>query len=396
MKIEINARNIVNTNDIDKFLKDISKNIDQQEIKQWIFKNLKTYIKNDYESVSKVTQYKDSDPEWLKNSIKKGTALEIDLKDKEFIRQLNHILDYFKSNNGILSKIKNIDFKEAVKKSNEWTKELHKDASSIPDESGESVVRKYPDGVTWKRLLTVEALATEGKRMDHCVGGEEFQDKLKKNKNIIYSLRDKNNNPQCTIEVEKNKVEQIKGQHDGSVDIEFLKYCRNFIDKPFFKPYTYINSEDKINIGLIEVDGKNYDIYNLVDNLTINENLYLPGFRITFLPDNLTINGNLDISYTSITELPKNLKVNGDLYLRGTKIPFLPDNLTINGKLDLSNSRISKLPENLTIELNLDLENTRIEELPESLNIGRYIFLSKSKKDTIIIPNHLKEKVKWM
>lgn len=77
MRTLITARNIVNTQEVDEFLKEKIKNIEQQEIRSWVLKNLKTYIKNDLESVSKVTKYKSTDPDWLKRSVEEGTALKV-------------------------------------------------------------------------------------------------------------------------------------------------------------------------------------------------------------------------------------------------------------------------------------------------------------------------------
>lgn len=369
--IELNARNIVNIFDIDAFLKEKSKDIEKEEIKKWIFQNLKTYIKNELESVSKVTKFKKTDPEWLKQSVEDGTALKVNLKDREFIRKLNHILDYFKSSSvEELSKIKNIDFKEAVAKSEEWTKMLHKNASLIPDESGESIVRKYPSGITWKRLLTVEALETEGKRMDHCVGGDEYKYKLSKNKNIIYSLRDKDNKPHCTIEVEKNRVEQIKGYNDGPVKQKYVKYINNFLEKPFFKPYSSVNPEDKPNMGIIEVNGKDYDMYNLPENLVVNGDLSFNDTLIKSLPNNLTVKGTLDLSFCKIKELPENLTVENELLLGLTSIKELPETLKVGGHLDLTDTLIKSLPKNFKSNGDLILSVSNIKELPENLVVN--------------------------
>lgn len=430
--IELNARNIVNINDIDVFLKNKIKNIEQVEIKKWILANLKTYIKNDYESVSKVTKFKSTDPDWLKKGVEEGTALEVDLKDRIFIKQLNHILDYFKSlSEKELLEIKSISFKDAVDKSDEWTIELSKKASLIPDEGGESIVRKYSNGVTWKRLLTQQSLEREGsyKRMKHCVGGKVHVEKLLNNKAIYYSLRDKNDHPHCTIEVEKNRVEQIKGFDNGIVKKEFIKYCKNFLEKPFFKHYSSVNPDDKPNIGIIEINGKDYDIYNLPENLTTPKGLNLSNFGITYLPDNLTVNGNLNLfeskikylpnnltvkgnlnlistkitslpenlivdgklslNLTKITSLPKNLKDIGGIDLKGTKITSLPDNLTVNGVLDLTGTDIISLPENLTVKDNLYLSDTKITFLPESLKVsGSLLFLQSKIKS---LPNNIKK-----
>jgi hypothetical protein len=57
--------------------------------------------------------------------------------------------------------------------------------------------------------------------MSHCVASYYGRD------TVIYSLRDSNNNPHCTIE----DGNQIKGKGNGSVDPKYIDYVVKFLEK---------------------------------------------------------------------------------------------------------------------------------------------------------------------
>lgn len=385
--VELNARNIVNLEEIEKFLKELSQDIEKTEIIEWIKKPLKKYIKEDLLNVSKVTVFKKSDPDWLKKSVEEGTALKVVITDREFKKEVGHVLDFFKSmEEDELKKIYKIPFKIAVEKSKEWTKELHRKAPLDIDEAGESIIRSYSKGVTWKRLLTTESLEREGSipRMDHCIGGDNFQEKLLNNKAEFYSLRDKNDHPQCTIEVERNHIEQMKGYNDGPVLEEFCKYCKDFIEKPINRK-KYSKIKDLGLIGMVESDGKLYEINNLPENFTVNGDLNFSDSKLPItLPKGLTVIGDLMMyNCTSLEKLPEGLTVKGELDLYGcTLLKSLPNKLSVKLSLNLMGcTSLESIPKDIFIGESLDLEGCTLlkphSALPEMLTIPNSLNLTR-------------------
>jgi hypothetical protein len=116
---------------------------------------------------------------------------------------------------------------EAYEDSNEWHRAMTQRGSGkfyLPfkrDESGnivdEKIVHRFEDGSMMVRVEDPNDLDVEGSFMHHCVGS--YADSVRYGDCTIYSLRDKYNHPQATIEVDKSgAVKQIKGPSNKSVD----------------------------------------------------------------------------------------------------------------------------------------------------------------------------------
>jgi hypothetical protein len=120
-------------------------------------------------------------------------------------------------------------FEEALEDSAEWHNATAQRGSGkfyLPferDESGqlidEKIVHRFEDGSMMVRVEDPNDLDVEGNFMHHCVGS--YADKVEYGDCIIYSLRNKFNQPEATIEVERDgKVKQIKGPSNSKVDDE--------------------------------------------------------------------------------------------------------------------------------------------------------------------------------
>ena len=118
---------------------------------------------------------------------------------------------------------------EAYEDSNEWHRAMTERGSGkfyLPfkrDESGqlvdEKIVHRFEDGSMMVRVEDPNDLDVEGNFMHHCVGS--YADSVKYGDCTIYSLRNKFNNPEATIEVGRDgKVKQIKGPSNSSIDDE--------------------------------------------------------------------------------------------------------------------------------------------------------------------------------
>ena len=118
---------------------------------------------------------------------------------------------------------------EAYEDSNEWHRAMTERGSGkfyLPfkrDESGqlvdEKIVHRFEDGSMMVRVEDPNDLDVEGNFMHHCVGS--YADSVKYGDCTIYSLRNKFNNPEATIEVGRDgKVKQIKGPNNSEIHDE--------------------------------------------------------------------------------------------------------------------------------------------------------------------------------
>ena len=140
-------------------------------------------------------------------------------------------------------------------------------------------IMDLPGNMAAYQLMTPKALDFESEYMGHCVGQGEYDYGVKKGSTKIYSIRDEHGEPHVTLEVRKSQVHQIKGKQDKAPVRKYVPSVVKFIEAQNFRVV-----HDLKNVGLIQQDGKLYDIFNL--------------------PKNFVVKGDLDLSYMDLTELP--------------------------------------------------------------------------------------------
>ena len=193
------------------------------------------------------------DDRWeYKESISGISGIKDDLDEiHDFFR--GHVLDNPNYNLGTKS------FQEAFDDSVEWHNAISQRGSGrfyLPferDESGnivdEKIVHRFDDGSMMVRVEDPNDLDVEGNFMHHCVGS--YARSVESGDCVIYSLRNKFNNPEATIEVGRDgKVKQIKGPSNSSIDddeqVEKIKEFfegRDDIKKTSGESYTHQRAE---------------------------------------------------------------------------------------------------------------------------------------------------------
>lgn len=128
----------------------------------------------------------------------------------------------YKKDNDILSNIQNLiyifdwvtkenvdvlkyDFDGLMKGSQKWHKENFKIIEREHNRNStmnDGVVYKCKDGKHFFKILSPDELEDEGKLMGNCIGGSNYQSKLKNDMSIIISLRDEKNLPHVDIEID--------------------------------------------------------------------------------------------------------------------------------------------------------------------------------------------------
>jgi hypothetical protein len=174
------------------------------------------------------------DDRWeYKQSITGYSGIKDDLDEiHDFFR--GHVLDNPNYNLGTKS------FQEAYDDSVEWHNAISQRGSGkfyLPfkrDESGnivdEKIVHRFEDGSMMVRVEDPNDLDVEGNFMHHCVGS--YAREVESGYCTIYSLRNKFNNPEATIEVDNDgKVKQIKGPSNSSItDDEQVEKIKEFFE----------------------------------------------------------------------------------------------------------------------------------------------------------------------
>lgn len=259
----VEARNVSNVPRIEEFIKELEKKAESDKVKKWLKSNLRNYLIRDHESVVKLDHPLDTDPEWMKKAIQEGKEVFEVQWDDAFRNKIEHVIDFLNSD-AAPERLERLVVPEALKQSDEWTKQLQKKKIDEKAEEGEEIAMKFPDGFTWRKLVSEASLAREGKLMGHCVGG--YWRYVQPGHVAIYSLRDQKNEPHCTIEVrpEQKHVMQIKGKGNAPVVEKYHPYVKDLLEQEL-KGHQ-VEKRELENAGLYQMkDGQ------ILDRKTLDE-----------------------------------------------------------------------------------------------------------------------------
>lgn len=146
-----------------------------------------------------------------------------------------HMLDFYETqmNDNPSFNIFNYNFEQIRELSDEWHEVMaNKGSGKIygPIKPENVVYRfKEPSGYTVQKVNTENDLLVEGDRMNHCVGS--YFSAVSNGRSTIFSLRDQNNNPLATIELngEMNTVRQIMANSNSEPNDEIKKLISEWI-----------------------------------------------------------------------------------------------------------------------------------------------------------------------
>lgn len=293
-------------------------------------------LKSHERNLRLVENLPESAPEWLVKKWNDSVFHEF-MPDPSLDEKVHHIKDWIK---GALSRdeawLKNADEKGRPRKLlkigslEQAVKEADKDmqrqrqrlihiggvALEEHDEilSGDVVhVMVFPDGYRIVQLLTKGALDRETTYMGHCIGNGGYDDYLPSvggdARYIYYSLRDKDNRPHVTLEVDfiDRKLYQCKGKQNVAPAEKYLSHVKGFLKRANITFGHYME-----NLGMVFHDGELYDVRSL--------------------PDMFTFSGNLDITRFEHFNFPGSLAIKGNLVLRQDQVKSMPSCLTISGR----------------------------------------------------------------
>ncbi len=189
---------------------------------------------------------------WIKNNLINHLN-----KNEENYNEIDHIVDFLSSEK-CPNDIKRLSYEGARVLSDKWITFLTKQSEHFIELDNDiKTIIDFNNGFKIVQLLGKNAFSREGKLMSHCVGS--YSDK--KNSRV-FSLRDANNKPHCTMEV-TNKGEnlnQIKGKGNGSIHPKYVKYILKFIEK-----FNQVNSNDMENLGYIDLNSVDDNMWQFIE-----------------------------------------------------------------------------------------------------------------------------------
>lgn len=146
------------------------------------------------------------------------------------------IFNFIKNHSGI--KLDRCAVPQVLVKAQSWSKREEKRQQELKESGATEEVYVFPTGLRFVRLLDQAAKVWEGKHMRHCVGGEDYQ-----NHNGIFSLRDRDNVPHVTLELNGKWVEQINGKCNREIAPKYEKYLIKFLQDQKLSLYSTELSE---------------------------------------------------------------------------------------------------------------------------------------------------------
>ena len=150
---------------------------------------------------------------WVSTVLKNELA-----REAKTTEEVEHILDFLVQ---YKKKVQRMSYKDAKRLSDAWMKTQIKKGNNILElPTDTEVVLDFNDGFKIVKLISENAYKREGFLMSHCVASYYGNGKE------IYSLRDKDNVPHCTME----KDQQIKGKGNGDIHHKYINYVVKFLE----------------------------------------------------------------------------------------------------------------------------------------------------------------------
>lgn len=168
-------------------------------------------------------------------------------KQPENQSEIEHIIDFLNSDRAP-TRLSKMSYAQAQASAAKWMATQIKKGGNIieTEEDVKVVLRSRSTGFVFVQLIGENAFKREGFLMGHCVASY-----FNKKDVAVYSLRDAQNNPHCTIEVNKesnnDKVNQIKGKGNGPIHPNYIKYVIKILK--YFK--MDVRDSEMTNLGYI-------------------------------------------------------------------------------------------------------------------------------------------------
>lgn len=257
VRIKQNPQNLINVDQVEKFINDgiKDKKIQNQDVINWLNNTFRKHLINSIPS-EEVLNIPSNAPDWAKEAFKRKElrrALIIPTLKNEYY----HVLDFILSDKPklgsameLLAKVKEKDEqrRRRMLEFEERTRMSKKSVNVKYDEMGKmKTLYTFKDGYSMVSLLDDKAKDWEGVVMGHCVGDSNYD------QDTIYSLRDEKMMPHATMQLDGNKIVQIQGKENKPVIEKYHEYIYEFLEQ---FPKLKVDDSELPSIGLMRIVGE--------------------------------------------------------------------------------------------------------------------------------------------
>jgi hypothetical protein len=246
--------NVLNVPDIERELTRVASHALHPAAKQWVTSVPRNYLlsrASDKDYASNFRVYNPAKPgldmpnlpnlpDWALDALHRRETLHwfdpVQVRRRPFWQVLEHIVNWFNSWSATdtrLPRLTRINFQTATNASALWIGNVSRNLWDFVKDNP-PIIRSYEDDYHWVRLVTNLHFERESKLMNHCVGNGHYYSMYRRGDMEYYSLRDKHNNPHCTVEVTlahgQRSVSQCKGNSNQKAAPCYQKFIRRFFE----------------------------------------------------------------------------------------------------------------------------------------------------------------------
>lgn len=258
----------------------------------------------------------------------------------------------------------------------QWNKHQSSANSLLEEPDDTEVVLELENNYSWVKLKTKPAFERESSLMKHCV-----RTYFNRGNSIIFSLRDKENHPHCTVEmVKRGKVRGERSQNSFIImDSIGGMSRREAAPRQESNPDVYFQINQisgKGNTPLKEkyqealksfLQFSKNNFSDLIITDCLKHGIYSAGTAPELFKNITTYEGNLHL-YSSQLSFPPELTVTGNVYLSNF-LGTYPKKLMVHKDCDLTSLR--SLPEELTLEVTGTLAVKKDQQVPAHWTYAR-------------------------
>ncbi len=252
------GRNVVNMDEIERFVSWLTAKVDREDVRRWLTSGFRSYLIHNYPWVKECDPLPAGSLDKEYSGLASGRKAYSVLLDDDIKLEAQQILDYLC--NGHEGDLSALSVSEVISRTRLWSLRRQRKASDTEDLQGIKPVLEYPTGYKWVTVISPASLFRENKLMEHGIASSYGKGLID-----VYSLRDDQNQPQVTIEVNKNynSIVQIKGRGNSRIlrEFSFREHIFDFINFSMFA----VNNHDVE--GMLQFNGKYYDAFYFAERL---------------------------------------------------------------------------------------------------------------------------------
>ena len=233
LKTIVEARNVVNTDEIDKFLSQFSP--EREEVKTWVKRNLRNHLINEAEGRPYGRAPSSDSPEWLKKAYESGAELFEVILNNDLRGKIEHIIHFLDARGP--ERLSKMSFKDAERGAEAWLKSTKTEKNIKKQKDVEGDIEKLADlsdGHAAYQLKTKDAIVREGTKHAVCLKDPNmgYHRQVEEGRLFLVSIRKPEGRVSAILAITpEGRILEMKGYANGPVESEDRKYIHEFLKK---------------------------------------------------------------------------------------------------------------------------------------------------------------------